>query len=54
LSCSSIYPYTSAGVPDNAIASIHNADSDLVKINRFNAVNAHQARILIGSTEKME
>ncbi len=44
---------TAAGVPENAIAFIHDADSDQAKMNLFNAVNAGRVRILIGSTEKM-
>ncbi len=44
---------TAAGIPESAIAFIHDADSDLAKMNLFNAVNAGRVRILIGSTEKM-
>jgi hypothetical protein len=43
---------TAAGTRANAIAFIHDADSDLVKMNLFKAVNAGRVRILIGSTEK--
>jgi hypothetical protein len=42
-----------AGIPKNEIDFIHDADSDLAKMNLFNAVNAGRVRILIGSTEKM-
>ena len=41
------------GIPKNEIAFIHDADSDIAKMNLFNAVNAGRVRILIGSTEKM-
>lgn len=41
------------GIPKDEIAFIHDADSDLAKMNLFNAVNAGRVRILIGSTEKM-
>ncbi len=41
------------GIPKTEIAFIHDADSDLAKMNLFNAVNAGRVRILIGSTEKM-
>jgi hypothetical protein len=41
------------GIPKHEIAFIHDADSDLAKMNLFNAVNAGRVRILIGSTEKM-
>jgi hypothetical protein len=44
---------TAAGIPENAIAFIHDAESDLAETNLFNAVNAGRVRILIGSTEKM-
>jgi N12 class adenine-specific DNA methylase len=42
-----------AGIPKGEIAFIHDADTDLAKMELFNAVNAGRVRILIGSTEKM-
>jgi len=41
------------GIPKHEIAFIHDADSDIAKMNLFNAVNGGRVRILIGSTEKM-
>jgi N12 class adenine-specific DNA methylase len=42
-----------AGVPQEEIAFIHDADSDAEKKLLFDSVNAGRVRILIGSTEKM-
>ena len=44
---------TAGGIPESAIAFIHDADSDLAKMNLFKAMNAGRVRILFGSTEKM-
>src|SRR5712692_6463837 len=41
------------GIPKHEIAFIHDADSDIAKMNLFGAVNAGRVCILIGSTEKM-
>jgi N12 class adenine-specific DNA methylase len=41
------------GVPENEIAFIHDAETDLQKKALFDAVNAGRIRILLGSTEKM-
>lgn len=41
------------GIPKHEIAFIHDADSDIAKMNLFSAVNAGPVRIPIGSTEKM-
>src|SRR5271155_627583 len=38
---------------DHEAAFIHDADSDMAKLNLFKAVNDGRVRILIGSTEKM-
>jgi len=42
-----------AGVPQNEIAFIHDADTDQAKTSLFRAVNAGKIRVLMGSTEKM-
>lgn len=42
-----------SGIPENEIAFIHDADTDVAKMDLFMAVNAGRVRILMGSTEKM-
>ena len=42
-----------SGIPKGEIAFIHDADTDVAKMELFNAVNAGRVRILIGSTEKI-
>ena len=44
---------TALGVPPGEIRYIHQADTDAKKKLLFDAVNAGQVRILLGSTEKM-
>lgn len=41
------------GVPDDEIAFIHNADSEVKKKNLFSKVRGGDVRILLGSTSKM-
>lgn len=41
------------GVPDDEIAFIHNADSEVKKKNLFSKVRSGDVRILLGSTSKM-
>src|SRR4029077_12536376 len=41
------------GVPDREIAFIHDAETDTAKKVVFDAVNAGEVRVLLGSTEKM-
>ncbi len=40
-------------IPEQEIAFIHDADTDVKKKTLFDAVNAGRVRVLIGSTEKM-
>ena len=41
------------GIPEEEIAFIHEADSEVKKKALFNKVNEGQVRVLIGSTQKM-
>lgn len=41
------------GIPENEIAFIHNADSEVKKKELFSKVRSGQVRVLIGSTAKM-
>lgn len=46
------YKLVQKGIPEDEIAYIHEANSDLQKQSLFDKVNAGKVRVLIGSTEK--